>query len=49
MSKFNIEVNFKEGTTRGTIEDIEDSGFGDFVATQKNISEPKSSDIFTIG
>ena len=31
-----IVCNFKEGTTKTTLEAIEDSDFGDFVKSQKN-------------
>ena len=44
-----VVCNFKEGTTKVTIEDIEDSDFGNFVEMQKNKSEQKSSDLFAIG
>ena len=44
-----ITCNFREGTTKITIEDIENSDFGDFVKKQKNKSEQKSSDLLAVG
>lgn len=44
-----VTCNFKEETMKVTLEDIEDSGFGDFVKAQKNKSEPRCSDLFEVG
>ena len=44
-----ITCNFREGPTKITIEDIENSEFGDFVKKQKNKPEPKSSDLLAVG
>ena len=44
-----IICNFKDDTTKVSLSNIEDSGFGDFVKTQKNKSELKCSDYFESG
>ena len=44
-----VTCNFKEGTTKITFDDIENSGFGDFVKRQKNKPEQKCSDLFVFG
>ena len=44
-----IICNFKDDTTKVSLNDLEDSDFGDFVKTQKNKSELKCSDYFEFG
>ena len=44
-----VTCNFKEGTTKITMEDIENSAFGDFVKIQKNKPEQGCSDLFEVG
>lgn len=44
-----VTCNFKEGTTKITFDDIENSGFGDFVKRQRNKPEQKCSDLFVFG
>ena len=44
-----IICNFKDDTTKVSLNDLEDSDFGDFVKTQKNKSELKCSDYFDSG
>ncbi len=44
-----ITCNSKDGTTKITFDDIENSGFGDFVKKQKNKSEQGCSDLFVSG
>ena len=44
-----ITCNFKEGTTKITLDDIQNSDFGDFVKTQKNKPERECSDLFVLG
>ena len=44
-----IICNFKDEPTKVTVNDIENSDFGDFVRIQRNKPEPKGSDLFAIG
>ena len=44
-----VTCNFKEGTTKITFDDIENSDFGDFVKEQKNKPEQKCSDLSVVG
>ena len=44
-----VTCNFKERTTKIMFDDIENSGFGDFVKRQKNKPEQVCSDLFEVG
>ena len=44
-----VTCNFREGTTKITFDDIENSDFGDFVKAQKNKPEQGCSDLFEVG